>query len=176
MLQKILKVVVLFAFILVMKAGAQSGSPSPITIDPAIRIVQPITLEKVAGKDLHFGKFAAYISTVGSVTITPSGTRTRSGEINLLDGGVSYGAAQFTVNGLEGALFSLDLPLTTTVTNETYITDVMQVSEYTTDLAEPYTIGTGGVTTFNVGATLTKGEGDRRGTYSGSFSLTVNYL
>lgn len=175
MLQKIIKSVVLLAFIFVMKAGAQNGSPSPITIESSIRIIQPITIEKVSGKDLHFGKFSAYASTVGTITLTPAGDRSVTGGINLLQGS-TVGAAQFTVSGLEGSLFSLELPTTTYITNETFGADVMEVTQYSVDLTEPYTIGTGGQTTFNVGATLTKDAGDRRGIYSGTFSLTVNYL
>lgn len=175
MLQKIVKSVLLLAFVFVVRAEAQSGQSSPITIDPAITIIQPITIEKVDGKDLHFGKFSAYQSDEGTITISPAGVRTYSGDINLLEGS-TVGAAKFIVSGLEGSTFDLDLPLSTTLTNVTFPTDVMEVAEYTTDLLAPFTIGTGGTTTFNVGATLIKGQNDRRGIYSGSFSLTVNYL
>jgi len=172
MLQKIIKSTALLALIFIVKAGAQS-SPSPITIDPTIRIIQPITIEKVPDKDLHFGKFAAYMSTEGTIILSPAGERTPSEGIELL-GGSTVGAAQFIVRGLEASPFSLDLPLSTTVVNQTYGTDEMTVTNFTTDLSG-FTIGTGGSTTFNVGATLNKGSNDRRGTYVGSFSLTVNY-
>ncbi|GAB1350298.1 hypothetical protein MASR1M107_25130 [Ignavibacteriales bacterium] len=76
------------------------------------------------------------------ITLTPAGDRSVTGGINLLQGS-TVGAAQFTVSGLEGSLFSLELPTTTYITNETFGADVMEVTQYSVDLTEPYTIGIG---------------------------------
>lgn len=174
MLQRIIKSTVLLAFVLVMKAGAQ-GFPSPVDIESTIRIVQPITIEKVAGKDLHFGKFAAYAGSEGTITLSPLGVRTADGGIELLPEGPGS-AAQFSVSGLEGAVFDLDLPTSTTIQNNLNQNNLMVISDFTTDLAEPFAIGPGGITTFNLGAKLTKDIGDSRGFYSGTFTVTVFYL
>ena len=168
MLHKLLSGALLLAIFFVAQANAQ---PNSTTINPSLTIVQPITITKTVGKDLLFGKFSAYVSARGTVILTVDGQRSKTGDITLIEG-VTYGAAEFKVEGMADATFDLTLPTTATLTNNQYD---MTVSNFVTSIIGTPTIGSNGSLTFTVGATLTKDVDTPRGTYAGTFSLTVNY-
>lgn len=171
MLQKFLTGALLLTILFVAQANAQ---PNALTLTPSLTIVQPITITKVTGKDLLFGKFAAYVDATGSVEITPAGARIFSGDITGVEG--TFGAAVFTVSGLEGATFDLTLPSTATIQNTTQGSDdEMVVSNFTSSISGTPTIGQDGTLVFSVGATLTKEDATTRGIYAGTFTVTVNY-
>lgn len=168
MLHKLLYGALLLAIFFVAQANAQ---PNSTTINPTLTIVQPITITKTIGKDLLFGKFSAYVNATGTVILGVDGQRSVDGDITLIEG-VTYGAAEFKVEGMANAAFDLTLPTTATLTNSEY---EMTVSNFVTSISGTPTIGSNRELVFTVGATLTKASGTPRGTYEGTFSLTVNY-
>ena len=168
MLHKLFSGAMLFAIFFVAQANAQ---PNSTTINPTLTIVQPITITKTVGKDLLFGRFSAYASATGTVILGVDGQRSKNGGITLIEG-VPYGAAEFKVEGMANAAFNLTLPTTATLTNNQY---EMTVSNFVTSISGTPAIGSNGELVFSVGATLTKDVDTPRGTYSGTFSLTVNY-
>ncbi|GAB1350303.1 hypothetical protein MASR1M107_25180 [Ignavibacteriales bacterium] len=172
MLQKILSGALLLAIVFVAQVAAQ---PNSTTVNPSLTIVQPITITKIENQDLLFGKFAAYVETQGTVILGTNGQRSATGNITLLET-VPYGAAEFRVQGLANAAFDLLLPTTATLLNQLPNSDdEMVVSDFVTNIDGTPTIGVDGTLTFNVGATLTKTNAAGRGTYAGTFSVTVNY-
>ncbi|GJQ31916.1 MAG: hypothetical protein HBSAPP04_07550 [Ignavibacteriaceae bacterium] len=173
MLHKIFSGALLLTLFFIAQANAQ---PNSTTITPSLEIVQPITITKNTDKDLLFGKFAAYVDATGTVVLGTDGQRSKTGDITLLDT-EPFGAAEFTVEGLPNATFSLQLPTTATLTNTLpNSNDEMEVSAFLTNISGTPTIGAQGSLTFNVGATLTKSSLAGRGIYTGTFSITVSYL
>ncbi len=106
--------------------------------------------------------------TAGTVTVTPAGARS---SVNVdLFGGVPS-AASFDVTGDAGQAYSIILPSSATLTSGG---DTMIVDTFNHDAGVTPTLVSGS-DTFNVGATLHVGAAQASGTYSGTFSVTVNY-
>ena len=124
-----------------------------------------ITLDHT--RDLAFG---AFVSSTGTVTIAPSGTRTTTGVIALSnDPGNS---AQLSVTGDEGATFAISLPADGMVFLDNGSSN-MPVNRFT---SSPFPIGTvSGTQVISVGATLDVVAGQSTGSYSGNFTVTIEY-
>ncbi len=106
--------------------------------------------------------------TAGTVTVTPAGARS-SVDVDLL-GGIPA-AASFDATGASDATYSITLPSSATLTSGA---NTMTIDSFTDDAGASPTLP-GGSDTFNVGATLNVGATQAAGTYSGTFSVTVNY-
>jgi len=122
---------------------------------------------------LAFGRFVA--SSGGTVTIGPSGIRNASGGVVLVAAG-SGSAAQFTVSGDPSAGYSISLPSNGTVELVNGAGQGMAVNGFS---SSPDTVGqlspAGGTQTITVGATLSVGANQPPGSYSASFSVSVDY-
>lgn len=128
-----------------------------------------ISLSKSA--DLAFGGFVA--GSGGTVTVAPNGGRSKGGSVLLVTQGTSAAAAQFTVSGTDGATYAITLPVNDLVT----LTDgshTMAVNNFTSSPSATGTLA-GGSQLLRVGATLTAGNAQTPGSYSGSFAVFVNY-
>ncbi|MFZ3128500.1 MAG: DUF4402 domain-containing protein [Rhodoferax sp.] len=128
-----------------------------------------ISLSKTA--DLAFGGFVA--SSGGTVTVAPNGGRSKGGSVLLVAQGASAAAAQFTVSGTDGATYAITLPVNDLVT----LTDgshTMAVNNFTSSPSATGTLA-GGSQLLRVGATLTAGNAQTPGSYTGSFAVFVNY-
>lgn len=128
-----------------------------------------ISLSKSA--DLIFGGFVA--SSGGTVTVAPNGGRSKSGSVLLVTQGASGAAAQFTVTGTADATYAITLPANDTVT----LSDgshTMAVNNFTSTPSGTGTL-TGGSQVLRVGATLTAGNAQTPGSYTGSFNVSVQY-
>ena len=79
--------------------------------------------------------------------------------------------ASFDVTGDGNANYSITLPSSTTLSSGG---NTMIVDTFNHDAGASPTL-VGGSDTFNVGATLHVGATQASGTYSGTFSVTVNY-
>lgn len=122
----------------------------------------------VPTRDLAFG---AFVAGTGAVTIPAAGARSTSGGVIALssDGG---SAAQFSVSGDEGATYAISLPADGTVFLGNGGSS-MPVNQFT---SSPSPGGTFlGTQVISVGATLDVVEGQATGSYSGSFTLVVDY-
>jgi hypothetical protein len=131
---------------------------------------------------LEFGTIVAD-SSAQTVTVSAAAAATRSttGTAgNLLTGGgpvaAAFEAAKFTVTGCGGKSYSVTLPGSTTINDGG--TNNMTVNNYTKSTlgtlgTSPFTSGTD---VFYVGADLGVGANQAAGNYTGTFSVTVQYL
>jgi hypothetical protein len=123
-------------------------------------------------QSLAFGSFVAVSG--GSVTITanPPG-RGSSGTVVLLPSG-TWSAASFSVTGDPSATYAITLPANGAVAL-TSGANTMAVNAFTSSPASTGQLGAGGSQTLGVGATLSVGNNQAAGSYSGSFVVTVEY-
>jgi hypothetical protein len=139
---------------------------------------QQATLANTRGLD--FGRFVA--GAGGTVSVDPSGLRSHTGGVILLNGG-SPGPAQFTLgsnanggaNGKGGAnkAVVISLPPDGSVRLASGAAG-MAVNAFVSAPDALLAIPAGG-TQLSIGATLSVAAGQPPGKYSGSFSVIVNY-
>lgn len=122
---------------------------------------------------LSFGSFTA--GAGGSITVSPAGTRMKTGSVILVSQGAGASAAQFTVSGTPGASFSISLPVDGSVFLSDGAAGSMALNGFTSSPSGSGVLSGGGTQQVNVGATLTVGNAQAAGSYSGSFNVTVNY-
>ncbi len=153
-------------------AGNYSGSfmftcdGTSDTANVAITLLAPISIS--SSGDMDFGTMIT-TGTAGTVTVTPAGARS-SVNVDLLGGFPA--AASFDVTGDGNANYSITLPSSATLSSGG---NTMTVDTFTDDAGASPKLLPGGSETFNVGATLSVGAAQAAGTYSGTFSVTVNY-
>jgi hypothetical protein len=121
---------------------------------------------------LAFGRFAA--GTGGSVIISSGGVRTASGGVVLLASGAGS-AAQFTLTGEPGKIYSIDLPSAGSVVLTSGAGHTMPIQSFSSNPNGSGQLGAGGSQTVTVGATLGVAANQPVGSYSGSFQVLVNY-
>lgn len=124
-------------------------------------------------RNLQFGSLT--VGGGGTVTVDTNGARTRSGAVFLLPSGSST-SASFTVTDNDPAnlnkSFVITLPDSANLSNGSGGT--MQLTNFTSNPpGSGLFSGSGQVLT--VGATLTVDANQPRGTYSGTFNITINY-
>jgi hypothetical protein len=120
---------------------------------------------------LVFGVFAA--GSGGSVTVDTSGTCSAGGGVTMFAADCS--AAVFTVTGDPNLSYVIELPADNTVTLSGPGGD-MSITGLSSDPAGASgLLGMNGSQDIAVGGTLNVGNGQAAGSYSGSFSVVVNY-
>jgi len=133
---------------------------------------QQINLVNTRGID--FGRFVA--GTGGTVVLSPTGARTRTGGVILLTS-PSAGPATFNVSrssnggGNKAVIISLPANGSTRLTSGS---NSMAVNAFNNSPATLTTVSVAG-TALSVGATLTVAANQPAGAYSGSFPLIVNF-
>lgn len=105
--------------------------------------------------------------------MAPNGGRSKGGSVLLVTQGASSAAAQFTVAGTAGATYAITLPANDTVTLSDG-SNTMAVNNFTSSPSGTGTL-TGGSQVLRVGATLTAGIAQAPGSYTGSFTVSVQY-
>lgn len=120
---------------------------------------------------LTFGKFVA--GTGGTVTVGAGGVRSASAGVALVPSGAGA-TAQFSVTGDPSRTYAISLPANGVVLM-TSGADSMAVNNFTGSPALSGQLSGGGTQTVFVGATLSVGSQQPRGSYSGTFDVTVNY-
>ena len=125
-----------------------------------------------ATQALAFGSFAA-AAVAGTVTVTAGGTRSSGGGVILVPSG-GGGAASFSVTGSPGATYAITLPSNGSVLLSSG-SNTMGVNNFTSSPTSNGQLSGGGSQTLMVGATLSVGASQARGSYSGTFDVTVNY-
>lgn len=139
-------------------------------------IIRPITLTNTG--ELQFGVITAD-SDGGSVAVSPSdGTANPSGVVLYTSGDnfIAPRAASYTVTGEASYKYSITLPSADISLSGPTGSTPMTVGTFLSDkaLADNTFDGTGNAS-FNVGATLTIGENQAAGLYTGEFTVKVDY-
>jgi hypothetical protein len=123
-------------------------------------------------QSLAFGSFVAGSGGTVTVAANPPG-RSSSGAVLLLPSG-SWSAATFSVTGDAAATYAITLPGDGIVAL-TSGANTMGVNAFSSSPALTGQLSAGGSQTLRVGATLSVGNNQASGSYSGSFAVTVNY-
>lgn len=123
--------------------------------------------------DLSFGTFV--VTAAGSVTVQASGMRTQAGGVHLLSQGGTHAAAIFNLKGKANAVYAITLPANNSVLLRNAAGQTMAVGNFTSNLSDSNVLNRSGNGQFRVGATLSVGAAQPRGSYSGTFNITVNY-
>ena len=124
-------------------------------------------------QDLSFGAF--YHGAVGgTVSVSPAGSRTSTGDIVLVGLGYLFSPARYNVYSNAGTVISIlngpDVPLTwTSYSMNLHIGTTLPLSPFVNP--NPYSVPT----ELTVGATLTVGNAlaNPPGTYTGTFNITL---
>jgi hypothetical protein len=160
-----------FAFVTVaLLFAANTYGQVSATANATATIITPISI--TSSTDLRFGNVAASPTLAGTVLITPAGVRTAGGGATLPAVTGTFGVATFTVNGEGTSTYAITLPGTTTLTGTP--SGTMTVDNFS---STPSVTGTlaGGTQNITVGGTLNVGAAQAAGSYTGTFSVTVNY-
>ncbi|WP_295529812.1 DUF4402 domain-containing protein [Novosphingobium sp. Chol11] len=147
-------------------AFAAPGNTSTATGTATATIVSPITLTHTSGAALGFGRFTT--GNGGSVTVSPAGTGSVTGEVTFVPGSTNAADA-FTVTGDASRAFSI------ATTGGTVSAAGTSMPFTTTASAASDTLSAGGTASFTVGGTLTVAGTEAAGAYTGTFTATVTY-
>ena len=165
-----------FALLLVVlmvgfSANALAANPTAsATASATAVIVTPIGITQV-GNNLNFGNIVAS-GAGGTVTVDPTGAATYSGVSAPSAPGTIY-AAGFSVTGAPNLTYAITLPVSATLTGS--VSGTMTLGTFTSSPSATGTLDGSDTQALTVGATLTVGAGQAAGTYSGTFSVTVDY-
>jgi Domain of unknown function (DUF4402) len=134
--------------------------------------------------DLDFGRLLAG-STAGTVVMSPSGARTKTGGVTLSSGGTPQ-PVNFAGRGQLNQIVAISLATspnrltrvggTQTMVLDTFVIGSTPTAPITTAPTQFRIAGTGGVFNFPLGATLRVGANQTPGDYVGTFRITLNYL
>ena len=120
---------------------------------------------------LSFGSFVA--NTGGTIAVNAASGRSKTGSLFLMPQG-SGSAAQFTVSGTPLSSYTITLPADGTVFLSSSGRS-MAINGFTSSPGNTITLPLNGTQMLSVGATLTVGNTQTPGSYTGSFSVTLNH-
>ena len=139
-------------------------------------LVEPLAISETIA--MNFGTLAGG-SAVGTVVLTTAGTRSRTGDAELIVGG-GEAAGSFTITGDPGRAIAVTFSASATLTDGG-AANPMVVDNFSDTSAA--TIPGGGTENFTVGATLNLLANQPAGSYSTTngglaapFTITVNYF
>ncbi|VXC56006.1 DUF4402 domain-containing protein [Massilia sp. 9I] len=166
----------LAALALAMSAAAGSAIAAQANATSTSTVVTPIAISKA--NDLGFGTFAAGAS-IGTVTVSTNGTRSKTGGVTLLTGG-TVGAAKFDVTGSGTMTYSISWAgSSTTLVSGTDNMTFTRVADLTGGGAVTGDVSSGALTagaqSIYVGGVLDVAINQPAGSYSGTISATVEY-
>jgi len=121
---------------------------------------------------LSFGAFTA--GSGGTIVLSTAGARSKSGGVLLVSQGGAAAAAQFSVTGTASAVYTITLPVDGTVLLSDG-SNSMALNGFASSPAGTGILSGGGTAVLSIGATLTVGNAQAPGSYTGSFNVTVNY-
>lgn len=156
-------------------ASAQSATQSG---EAQVGVVTPLSF--IQTEELNFGQIFAS-NTAGTVTVAPDGTRTRTGGVTLF--GNSHQPAEFAGMGsfnqrVQVSLGSNTIFLTgpgVRMRARTFVIGSTPTATLTTTPRVFRIASTTGAFRFPVGATLEVGANQAPGTYTGIWTITLNY-
>lgn len=135
---------------------------------PGCAAAQAQTVDIDERRSMRFGKVATS-NIPGTVTISPSGTKSVTG--GVIDLGKNHREAEFRITGPDNALVIVTLPTTATVTGGG---GSGTLSNFTMNMSNPIDLGRRGRVTISVGATLNLGTHLPGADYSGDFTIYVD--
>jgi hypothetical protein len=147
-------------------AHAASGNTSTATGSANATIVAPIVLTHTSGAALNFGKFTT--GTGGTVVVTAAGAGSVTGDVGFVPGSTNA-ADQFSLTGDNSRNFGI------TTTGGSITNGSSSMTFTTTPSAASGTTSSTGSASFTVGGTLTVGTGLVVGSYTGTYTATVQY-
>jgi 4-hydroxy-L-threonine phosphate dehydrogenase PdxA len=137
----------------------------------ALFAAAPASAQSVSQRqNMAFGTIGGDFNLTGTVTVTPSGTKTVAGGANNFGG--THRAAQFRITGTSNREVAITLP---TSFNITVSGKTMTVNNLTHDCANPCKIASNGRRDFNVGGRLNLAANQGAGNYTGNLTVTVVY-
>ncbi len=130
----------------------------------------------VKSQDLRFGLIIPS-ATVGTVTINPA-TGARSNTGTLVLAGTGYGPAEFTAlgNPNQNNFLQLVMPTGNLTLNRAGGGATMTVNNWTFSGSGVSALNAQGFYIFRIGGRLNVGANQLRGTYTGTFNMTVNFF
>ena len=168
----------MFAGAVLVLSIASPVSAKQRVADAQIAIVRPLEFIKV--ENLDFGKVIR-ATTAGTVTIAPDGTRTKTGNVILI--GTDFQPAKFAGMGTNNQRVDISIgPASVFATGpgapmrvRTFVMGSTPTAVLTTTPQRFRINSTTGIFTFPVGATLEVGANQTPGTYTGNWTITLNY-
>jgi len=161
------KITILIAILLVVGFSTNAFAQATATASTTATIVTPIGISKTV--DMNFGNVATN-GAVGTVVLTPAGTRTLTGGVTLPAASGSPTAASFAVTGSGTYTYTITLPASPITLAGT--TAGVTVGTFVSNPASPGAL-TAGAQTVLVGATLNLPVSVVAGSYTNAASLTV---
>ena len=157
--------------LLLAPAGAGAAPVAAVT-NAGGKAVVLSSLSVVKQADLDFGSLA--VSGAGTAVIDPAG-----GVLSVTGGVAAIGTAAhratFTATGSRNSVVLIRLPKNPITLTRAGGTETMMVSNWTLDGNANRKIPPGNAFNFGVGGTLNVAAGQVDGTYSGTFTVTVQY-
>ena len=142
-----------------------------LAFSASVALAQPSLIN---ARGLDFGRFVS--GSGGTVIVSPAGLRSRTGAVVLLTspsaGQAIFNASRANVNGTETAV-SISLPANGSVWLSGSAGGAMAVNNFVSTPASTGSVQT--AMTLSVGATLSVAPNQAPGTYSGTFSVIVDY-
>lgn len=131
------------------------------------------TLAVTSTSQLSFGTFASGNAS-GTLVMSATGNRSATGGVTLVASNPGTNAS-VNLQGTPGTSFSVSLPTSVQLTAAVG-TATMTLGSFTTTLtAAQGSLNTSGSSSFGIGGTLSVGANQATGTYSGNFTVTLNY-
>jgi hypothetical protein len=157
------KIGVLGAVMAAALLSGQAQAANSVSAGASVEIAAPIAITQDTA--LAFGNIGPSAAS-GTVTISTAGAKSVTGGVTDLGG--SAAAGEFTVTGASGASYSVTVPASVSLTGP----GTAMTATLTDDASGTLT---GGSETFNVGATLSVGANQATGSYSGTYTVSVDY-
>lgn len=160
----------LAAFVALLLPAAAAAAPVTRSATVEAAILSPLSVIKRA--DLDFGTLV--VTGAGTAVMDPnSSSMTTTGAI--VRAGTSAQPARFTATGSKNAVAIIRLPKNPVTLTRVGGTETVTVSNWTVDGSINRRIPITDTFDFYVGSQLNVAAGQVAGTYSGTFSVTVQY-
>ena len=141
-------------------------------------ILAPLVVAQVSA--LNFGDLTVS-AALGTAVITTAGARSVTGGVTAVTGAGAEQAGRYSITGAGSANITVTLTTTNpTVSNGAVTMTVNNFAMLTTvgagdPLAGAFALPAGGVVNVDVGATLNAAASQAPGTYTGTYTVNVNY-
>ena len=147
---------------------ASSASAATANADARAEILEPLTVTLNAGDPrLDFGTIALNGATGGTVALTAANVRTCAATLTCVG---TTATPNFNIQGAASRAVSISVPASITLTGTGAPMTVTLTSS-----VPGLTLSGAGTGTFDVGGTLTVGNNQTAGVYTGTMTVTVLY-
>lgn len=149
-----------------------AASAAPVSSSPTATAALLTPVSVIKNTDMDFGTLV--VTGAGTATIDPfSGSLTTTGAVTKA--GTAAHPATFISTGSKNAVVHIKLPTNPITLTRVGGTETMTASTWTLDGATNRRIPGNSTFMFAVGATANVAAGQAVGTYSGTFTITVEY-